>query len=191
MIINNTQNKRKIIKRNDSLKKVVASTIIVFSLSSALFLSKDNTILDSEEYERYSLKYLEYLRENEDEFKDNFSEVYKNVAFKYNDKVYNGSSIFIVKYDDNSVHLVDANNNKVDLLTNEAINAKRTKIVLFKESSIFYTLYESGFITENEFTLSEDIIKLLISWDGEKHYKTIDLNADLYARENSINIGGR
>ena len=87
---------------------------------------------------------------------------------------------------------MDSNNSKEDLFTQEIINAKKTNIVLFKESSIFYELYKNGLIDSNEVILSNEYIDIIKNWDGKKHYKTPDLIAQKNALEEyELKYGGR
>ena len=167
MKIENIKEKEMITKRNISFQKNISKGVVIFSLAAVMLgLSiesnvQESKIVDSEEYSYYSGKYLEYLNTNTDEFDLNFDFIYKNAKYIYNDKEYKGTSIYIVEYDDNTTHLVDANNNMVDLLTEEKITAKRIKMSLFKESSLFYELYKNGIINNNEIELSKEYIEYI------------------------------
>ena len=178
MSLKNTEEKQKIIKRNVSLKQVVATGIILFSLATVAisFDRSDSEIVDSEEHGYYSERYLENLRTtNPADYDSDFGQIYNNVTFSCNGKTYPGSSIYIVSYDDGLVHLIDSDNRKTDLITNESINAKRTGIALFKESSIFYELYKANIITNEQVELTPNYLDIIKTWDGEKHYQTVDL----------------
>ena len=187
MKIENIKEKEMITKRNISFQKNISKGVVIFSLAAVMLgLSiesnvQESKIVDSEEYSYYSGKYLEYLNTNTDEFDLNFDFIYKNAKYIYNDKEYKGTSIYIVEYDDNTTHLVDANNNMVDLLTEEKITAKRIKMSLFKESSLFYELYKNGIINNNEIELSKEYIEYIKNWNGERHRETKDLMAEEYA----------
>ena len=200
MKIKNTTNTKKIIKRNIFNKRVIATGLVIFSLAAVLVFnsktSNDNGPeyqqaynLESEEFNYYSTHYLDILRNlNPNDFDQTFAGIYKNVMYSYNNNFYNGSSVFIVNYDDGSTHLVDSNNPKSDLFTGESINSKKTKMVLFKESSLFYELYTNGVITSDSVTLSSEYIN---NWDGEKHYQTVDLVAQKEASESYEEKYGR
>lgn len=198
-MLKNTIVNKKIIKRNIYNKKELANKIIIFSLFGLLITFKsdiqatnnnvsteDNSkyILDCEGYGYYSIKYSESLRNiDPSNYDQKFYEIYKNVTYSYNNKNLNGNSVYIVQYDDGSTHLVDSNNNKYDLLTGKPITAKKTNIVLWKESSNFYELYKSGVITDNVVLLSSSYSGVINDWDGKKHYQTVDLVAEQKAEE--------
>ena len=87
---------------------------------------------------------------------------------------------------------MDASNNKVDLITGESITIKRVHTVPFRESSAFYNLYINKLINEENFEITPNISDYIKNWDGQKHYKTIDLNAEKYATEEyQKKYGGR
>lgn len=181
MKLNNTQEKRKIIRKNVPLKEVIAGGLVIFSLAAVVFSANQmkSEILDSEEYGFYSTHYIENLHNiNPADYDSKFGEIYENVSYSYDGKTYSGLAIYIISYDDGSVHLVDSNNRAHDLLTNEELTAKRKHVVPFKESSIFYELYESGIIQDENVQLSSSYSDMISRWDGKKHYKTVDLVAE-------------
>lgn len=193
------KDKKTIMKRNIKFQKAIASGLVVFSLTGVIWgLSNNNEkrndissegtqasyIADSEEYLFYSGKYSEYLKKNnKEDFDSIFSQIYENARFLFNGNEYKCKAIYIVSYDDGSIHLVDANNNKYDLLTGELISAKRTNIVPFRESSLFYELYLNGIITSSDIQLSNNFKTYIESWDGTKHNQTLDLSAEAYAKD--------
>ena len=186
MNLNNTSEPKKIVKRDINLGKFVSSGIFVFSLATLVFSANklNYKILDSEEYGFYSVHYLENLDNVKlEDYDYNFNQIYDNVTYKCNKKNYSGMSIYIVSYDDGTVHLIDSDNRKKDLITNEPIIGKRTKIMPFKQSSVFYDLYSLGVIKDENVILSSDYLNVIAGWNGEKHYKTIDLVAE---RETSL-----
>ncbi len=189
MKLKNTENPKKIKKRNIVIPSIAIGGAIVFSLAATLTLdnineSKETAIADSEEYLYYQGQYLNSLNNlNSNDFDQNFDNIYNDITFKYNGQEYPGPSLFIVEYDDGSTHLVYSDNNKVDLFTNEPITAKKAKIVAFRESSAFYKMYKDGLITSTDFELSTNIISYINSWDGEKHTATPDLAAEKEANE--------
>lgn len=195
MKLNNTQEKRKIIRKNVPLNKIVIGGVVVFSLATVLFSANQMKpkILDSEEYGYYSTHYIENLHNiTPDNYDSAFNEIYKNVSYSYDGNTYSGSAIYIISYDDGSVHLVDSNNRTHDLLTNEELTTKRKYVVPFKESSIFYELYESGIIQDENIQLSSTYSDMIRSWDGKKHYKTVDLVAEKETRaEYQKKYGGK
>ena len=181
MKLKNTSEPKLIINRDVPLKKVIGGGLIIFSLA-ATFVTIDKLVpemLDSEEYGFYSKHYLENLDQiNPKDYDLRFDEIYRNVTFSYNNNTYSGSSIYIISYDDGKTHLVDSNNRKFDLLTNESITAKKTKAIPFKESSVFYQLYVAGIIKDEDVILSPNYLNIIANWDGEKHYQTVDLVAE-------------
>lgn len=181
MMLNNTSESKKIVKRNVLLNGMLIGGVVTFSLATVLFSANQMKpeILDSEEYGFYSTHYIENLHNiNPDDYDSKFDEIYKNVSYSYDDNTYSGLAIYIISYDDGSVHLVDSDNRKYDLLTNEVLTAKRKNVVPFKESSIFYELYESGIIEDENVQLSSAYSDMISRWDGKKHYKTVDLVAE-------------
>ena len=181
MKLKNTSEPKLIINRDVPLKKVIGGGLIIFSLA-ATFVTIDKLgpeMLDREEYGFYSTHYLENLEQiNPKDYDLRFDEIYRNVTFSYNNNMYSGSSIYIISYDDGKTHLVDSNNRKFDLLTNESITAKKTKAIPFKESSVFYQLYVAGIIKDEDVILSPNYLNIIANWDGEKHYQTVDLVAE-------------
>ena len=181
MKLKNTSEPKLIINRDVPLKKVIGGGLIIFSLA-ATFVTIDKLgpeMLDREEYGFYSTHYLENLEQiNPKDYDLRFNEIYRNVTFSYNNNMYSGSSIYIISYDDGKTHLVDSNNRKFDLLTNESITAKKTKAIPFKESSVFYQLYVAGIIKDEDVILSPNYLNIIANWDGEKHYQTVDLVAE-------------
>ncbi len=64
-----------------------------------------------------------------------------------------------------------------NLITGEFITAKKTNIILFKESSAFYELCKDDIINNEIVEITSDYLNYINNWDGEKHYKTLDLAA--------------
>ena len=190
-------NKIKIVKENISFERIIAGGLAVFSLAGAIWgLSEninDGEIMDSKEYMYYSSKYNEYFDNNpEDNFDPIFTKIYNDAKFICNNQEYDGATIYIVQYDDNSVHLVYSSNNKYDLITGDMINAKKTRFVKFRESSAFYELYENGIITDSEINITNDYLNYISNWNGQNHYQTSDTSATRYAFEESEKkFGGR
>lgn len=186
MNLKNTDEKKKIVNRNANFKKAIAGGIIVFSLATTVLAlnSADSEILDSEEYGFYSTHYLDNLGKTDpSDYDSKFGQIYDNVTYSYNGNSYSGESLYIISYEDGSVHLVDSDDRKHDLLTKEDINSKRTGICLFKESSVFYELYELGLIKNEHVELSLEYKNVINNWDGKKHYQTVDLVAQKKTEE--------
>lgn len=195
MALKNTNENKKIVNRNTNFKKVIAGGVIVFSLATTVIALNEDApqILDSEEYGFYSTHYLDNLGKiNPGDYDTKFGQIYDNVTYSYNGNSYSGTSLYIISYDDGTVHLIDSDDRKHDLLTKEDINAKRTGICLFKESSVFYELYEAGIIKNEHVELSPDYKSAINNWDGNKHYQTVDLVAQQETeKEYQAKYGGK
>lgn len=181
MRLNNTSDNKKIIKRNVPLKEMIVGGVVIFSLATAVLgiNQMKPEILDSEEYGFYSTHYLDNLRsEDESNYDSNFVKIYNDVTYTCGDNTYSGLSIYIVSYDDGSVHLIDSDNRSQDLITGDDITGKRVHVMPFRESSVFYELYASGIIQGENVTLSDTFLNYISRWNGEKHYQTVDLVAE-------------
>lgn len=180
MRLNNTSEGRRIIKRNVPLKEIIVGGVVVFSLAKVVAASQMKPeILDSEEYGFYSTHYLEHLRsEDEANYDSNFRKIYDNVTYTSGDNTYSGLAVYIVSYDNGEVHLIDSDDRKHDIITGDSVTGDRVKVMPFRESSVFYELYELGIIQDENVILSDNFIDYINRWDGEKHYQTVDLVAE-------------
>ena len=162
-----------LIKENKIKKIIISGTVI-----SLFILTLDNNIIakddGQERYNYYSSSYIDAYSNINDEFDDNFIDIYNNGKYILNDKEYNIKEIYLVKMDDGTIHLIKAGENKIDLLTNNTFVGKKESIVCFRDTSVFYELYLSGKI-QKEINLKNIIIN---DWDGLKHQQTKELKAD-------------
>lgn len=171
-----------------------ARGVLIFSIAMSIFSAEKkymdennqtNVInLESEEYDYYNNSFLRNLREiNHSEKDDRFEEIYDKAIIIFNNKQYESAAIYIAKLEDGTVHFIDSNNNKVDLITGELLKSKRVNTLPWIDSSIFYEMYKLGLITEEKVTLSDNIIDMISKWDGEKHYQTVKQIAEKKASE--------
>ena len=155
--------------------------VCIFGIAIAIFTAgkndKDqtNTInLESEEYGYYTTNYLQNIREIDiSEYDKKFEELCAKAIIIYNDKQYESDAIYIAKLEDGTIHLINSNNNKVDFITGVSLDSKRVKTMRWTDSSSFHEIYELGLITDNNIKLSENMIDMILNWDGEKHYQTV------------------
>ena len=190
----NTDKNLNIKKKNIFNKKTIATGIATFSLLTLLSASnmkiqqqtQETNVIESscnEETDYYNLKYMESLKNmDKSSFDQKFIDLYNLEEYTINGKKYDSRSIYITKQEDESVHLVNADDNYTDLLTNTKIDSKRINFCTFKSSSIFYDLYESGIITNGEFTTDQLNGKLSL-WDENKNTATPELQAEHDASE--------
>lgn len=141
---------------------------------------KTKTYLEGEKaYTFYNKEY--YKAYKEAKIDETFEDIYNNTKFSYDGKIYKTSSIYIVKCEDKSVHLVDANNNDIDLITNKAL-PKEVKVMKFIDSSIFYDLYKDGYVKKDITNLNGGYPFLISKWDGNMHSKTRNTYATIMAK---------
>jgi len=139
-------------------------------------------LIDDKDFNEYSSYYMKFLKDNKGRFDSEFENICQNIMFIC-DKEYKSNQILIVKYDNGISHLIDADNNKQDLITKESLSGKKKRICYFNESSVFYELYKQGLIKDNKILLNINLQQIVNDWDGERHNKTLDLAAQKYAKE--------
>lgn len=131
---------------------------------------KNKDVLEgNKRYYYYNDKYYDALS-NPSNIDEKFTKIYDNIKFTYANKEYDSDSIYIVTCD-GSVHLVDADNSKFDLLTGSDLSKKKN-ISKFIDSSVFYNLYKSGVINSYVINLDSSYVNLISNWDGLEHDKS-------------------
>ena len=166
------------------LSFVVASSFI-FTTSSQLKEKKQEIKLNpgQEKYNYFVSQYIDAKNKDTNEYDEKFIDIYNNGKYKVEDKQYDIKEVYIVRLDDNNIHLIKAGFNKKDIVTGETFNEKKVNICCFRDSSIFYELYTIGMINDKNIELDEKLERMLTYWNGEKHKKTPDLNANSIAEE--------
>ena len=198
MKINNTNTEYSIKQKNNLQKKVIAGGIIISSLFIALATvnlktatnTKQNTnqveIESGDEgYDYYSMKYDEALGDiNEEDYDEEFIDIYNHSKCIINGEEYDIQELYLVKLEDNSIHLIKAGDNRVDILTKKSFDSKRKAIMRFRNSTIFYKLYTSGMIKDSVLSIDSNKLNEYISnWDGSEHYEIPELAAEKKAHD--------
>lgn len=208
----NTNKHFKIKEKNFFNKKEIVAGVVLFSLlsfvsSDTLSVDNDespvtpvttnqtydkevenqketnNEIGCNEKYNYYSSKYLESLKNmDENSFDKNFRTIYDLNEYTINGQTYESRLIYITKYEDGSVHLIKVDEQEdVDLFDKTKIESKQTGFCKFKNSSIYYELYKQGIIKDGE--VPSEVKNLISSWDGKKSTATPSLQAEEEASE--------
>lgn len=181
--MNNTNKKYKIIKNNSINKKYIIGGVLV----TTLFIScaKPNNIkkeydLGQEQYNYYSTEYMNAINNmNESEFDNNFINIYKNGTYTINNQKYEINTIYISKLKDGSVHIYKAGENNYDIINSNEFYEKKKVVCCFRDSSVFFKLYEDGVFTNENIEIDNQILQDYINeWDSTKHTKLPELKAD-------------
>ena len=171
-------------------KIIKGSTLMLTNsiLISSLLINhvKANTIEEDLCYtESYEILYQNIMEEiSDEEIDEEFAKIYDNEQIVIDNKEIGLDKLYIKQLSDGTVYLTNDLYLVQDILTDKAIvGGEWTNLCLFKESSVFYNLYEDKLLKNNESISKEDILKYIKDWDGEKHYKTKDLIAEKEAKE--------
>lgn len=120
----------------------------------------------------------------DEEIDEEFAKIYDNEQIIIDDKEIGLDKLYIKQLTDETVYLTNDLYLAQDILTgNVIVGGEWTNLCLFKESSVFYNLYEDKLLKNNESISKEDILNYIKDWDGEKHYKTKDLIAEKEAKK--------
>ena len=120
----------------------------------------------------------------DEEIYEEFAKIYDNEQIIIDDKEIGLDKLYIKQLTDGTVYLTNDLYLAQDILTgNVIVGGEWTNLCLFKESSVFYNLYEDKLLKNNESISKEDILNYIKDWDGEKHYKTKDLIAEKEAKK--------
>ncbi len=171
-------------------KIIKGSTLMLTNsiLISSLLINhvKANTIEEdlcyTESYEILCQNIMEEIPD--EEIDEEFAKIYDNEQIIIDDKEIGLDKLYIKQLTDGTVYLTNDLYLAQDILTgNVIVGGEWTNLCLFKESSVFYNLYEDKLLKNNESISKEDILKYIKDWDGEKHYKTKDLIAEKEAKK--------
>ena len=120
----------------------------------------------------------------DEEIDEEFAKIYDNEQIIIDDKEIGLDKLYIKQLTDGTVYLTNNLYLAQDILTgNVIVGGEWTNLCLFKESSVFYNLYEDKLLKNKESISKEDILNYIKDWDGEKHYKTKDLIAEKEAKK--------
>ena len=120
----------------------------------------------------------------DEEIDEEFAKIYDNEQIIIDDKEIGLDKLYIKQLTDETVYLTNDLYLAQDILTgNVIVGGEWTNLCLFKESSVFYNLYEDKLLKNKESISKEDILNYIKDWDGEKHYKTKDLIAEKEAKK--------
>ena len=208
MKLNNTNNNYSIISKNENNKRyIISSGIVVTSLLISLSLNIKNSnnthvINQANEssvsevddgYAYYTGQYMKSLEKmNMDEFDDNFIDIYKYGKYTINNNTYDIKEIYIVKCEDETIHLTYSNNNKVDILSGKSLDSKKKIICCFRDSSIFFNLYRDKLFSTKNIKIDNYTLQQYINdWDLTKHNEVPELRANNEAGENYKKVYGR
>ena len=137
-----------------------------------------------EGYSFYHMTYSDAINSlNDNDFDQKFQDIYLNGKYIINDIEYDIKEVYITKLDDESVHIYKAGDNRKDIITNQTFTGKNKKICCFRDSSIFYELYEANIINDTDIKLDINNINQISNWDGIKSDKTKNLMAEKIAKE--------
>ena len=137
-----------------------------------------------EEYSFYHRTYSDAFNDlNDEDFDQVFQDIYINGKYIINGVEYDIKEVYITKLDDESIHVYKAGDNRKDVITNQIFAGKNKKICCFRDSSIFYELYENNIINSNEIILDINNIEEINNWDGTKSDKTKHLMAEKITKE--------
>ena len=184
----NTDKEYQIIKKNNNLKKYIAGSAVVTSLFiAAISMAKNNEMerqKGEEEYNYYQSTFIEAVNSIDESSIDvNFDNIWHNGKYIINNKEYSIKQIYISILDNGQVVLTDADQSNINILTNEVFNNKEVKICLFKNSSVFYQMYQNGIITNEDIILDNNTINYISNWDGKRHNGVAELMAESIANE--------
>lgn len=176
----NVSKKCKIKNKNTKKMVILAGGIVVFSLAGSIKFKQKNT----EEYiNYYSHFYLESINRTDDVFDQKFVNIYNKEDIAIGNKTYKLNSLYLIKNSDDKVYLKVAGEDNIDILTNESFGRNRKEICAFRDSSLFYVLYQNGILKQNGIENPNEFINIINTWDGEKHDKTKELLAEKRASE--------
>ena len=171
-------------------KIIKGSTLMLTNsiLISSLLINhvKANTIEEDLCYtESYEILYQNIMEEiSDEEIDEEFAKIYDNEQIIIDDKEIGLDKLYIKQLTDGTVYLTNDLYLAQDILTgNVIVGGEWTNLCLFKESSVFYNLYEDKLLKNKESISKEDILNYIKDWDGEKHYKTKDLIAEKEAKK--------
>ena len=175
------------------IKEIIKGSTMMLTnsilISSLLFNYVKADVDVSEEDICYTEKYEALYEEqfsniSDEEIDEEFTKIYENENIIIDDEEIKLNNLYIKKLKDGSVFITNDLYLMKNLLTNEVIiGVDWTDICLFKESSVFYNLYQDNLLKNNESISQEDILNYIKDWDGEKHYKTKDLIAQKEVEE--------
>ena len=171
-------------------KIIKGSTLMLTNsiLISSLFMNYVKADINEEDLcytESYEILCQNIMEEiTDEEIDEEFSKIYDNEQIIIDDKEIELDKLYIKQLTDGTVYLTNDLYLAQDILTDKVIvGGKWTNLCLFKESSVFYNLYEDKLLKNNESISKEDILNYIKDWDGKKHYKTKDLIAQKEAKK--------
>ncbi len=173
------------------IKEIIKGSTIMLTnsiLMSSLLFNYVKADVNEEDIcysEKYEAIYDEQLSSiNEEQIDEEFTTIYENEKIIIDEEEIELDKLYIKKLTDGSVFITNDLYLLKNLLTNEVIiGVDWTDICLFKESSVFYKLYQDNLLKNNESISKEKILEYIKDWDGEKHYKTADLIAEKETKE--------
>ena len=170
------------------IKKEMPKAIISFVIASAFVITNDGILrkkdYGNEKYSYYSEQYINAISGSDYDFDEDFVNIYRNGKYFINDDEYGIKEVYIVKLENEEYHLIKAGDNKRDIITGDSFNDKPVLICCFRDSDVFYKLYEMSQINSDKILLNDFIKNFIILWNGMKHEEVPELRADSIAKEN-------
>lgn len=148
--------------------------------------SNHSTSINKEDaYHRYYKIYNEIIQNlNIHQFDDKFLDIYNNGIIVIDGREYPIEKLRLRHLESGITHFTFPGKNHVDVFTGEYFDGREDAVCPFRNSSIFYQMYQDGSIQSKQIIVNKDIFQTYAKdWDKTIHTETPKLKAEVEANK--------